>query len=50
MLKKVKAEVMELEEKFDAPVVRAEKHLSGTKVGLRKLRQANTRLPTYLSE
>ena len=39
---------MELEEKFDALVVRAEKHLSDTKVGLRKLYQAITRLPTYL--
>ena len=39
---------MKLEEKFDAPVVRAEKHLSDTKVGFRKLRQAITRLPTYL--
>ena len=39
---------MKLDEKFDAPVVRAEKHLSDTKVGLRKLRQAITRLPTYL--
>ena len=50
MFKKVKAEVMELEETLDAPVVRAEKHLSGTKVGLRKLRQAITHIPTYLSE
>ena len=38
---------MELEEKSDA-LVRAETHLSDTKVGLRKLYQAITRLPTYL--
>ena len=41
---------MELEEKFDAPVVRDEKHLSGKKVGLRKLHRAITHLPTYLNK
>ena len=50
MVKKVKANIMELEEKFDALVVRAEKHLCDTMVGLRELRQAITRLPTYLIE
>ena len=41
MFKKVKAAVMELEEKFDAPVVRAEKHLSGTKVGENYVKQSH---------
>ena len=50
MVKKVKADVMELEEKFDALVFRAEKHLSDTKVDLMELRQAITLLPTLLVE
>ena len=41
---------MELGEKFNAPVVKAEKHLNDTKVGLRKLHQAITLFPTYLNE
>ena len=41
---------MELEEKFDALVVRAEKHLSDTKVGLRELRQVIIRVPKHLIE
>ena len=48
MFKNVK--VMELGEKFNAPVLRVEKHLNDTKVGLRKLHQAITLLPTYLNE
>ena len=50
MVKKVKADVTELEEKFHALVVRAIKHLSDTKVDLMELRQAITLLPTILME